>query len=106
MGRPSQDTGAYEHSFPDETLAAIKQAIYSGRKIEAIKLYREATGSQLDRHQNTIDLVNAVAAFDITGAIYDKVSCWMLNARCSVRRRDADHDLVRDAMRPHPYNRR
>ena len=59
MGRPSKTPARMNTPFPDDTLAAIKQAIYSGRKIEAIKLYREATGSQLIDAKNAIDRLDA-----------------------------------------------
>jgi len=41
--------------IPDETWAKIKLAIYEGRKIEAIKLYREATSLGLKESKDFID---------------------------------------------------
>ncbi len=44
---------------PDDRLTAIKEALYSGHKIEAIKLYREATGSQLVDAKNAVEKLEA-----------------------------------------------
>lgn len=41
--------------IPDETWAKIKLAIYEGKKIEAIKLYREATSLGLKESKEFID---------------------------------------------------
>jgi hypothetical protein len=44
--------------IPEDQLAGIRGAIFGGRKIEAIKLYREATDAEL------IDAKKAVEAFE------------------------------------------
>ena len=43
----------------DETRDQINEAIFAGRKIEAIKLYREATGQGLKESKDFIDEVTA-----------------------------------------------
>ncbi len=45
--------------IPDETWAKIKLAIYEGRKIEAIKLYREVTSLSLKDAKDFIDKMEA-----------------------------------------------
>jgi len=45
--------------IPDETWAKIKLAIYEGKKIEAIKLYREVTSLSLKDAKDFIDKMEA-----------------------------------------------
>lgn len=45
--------------IPDETWAKIKLAIYEGKKIEAIKLYRKATSLSLKDAKDFIDKMEA-----------------------------------------------
>jgi len=40
---------------PDNTKAEIIEAVFAGRKIEAIKLYREATGANLSQAKAFIE---------------------------------------------------
>lgn len=47
------------HEIPQEKMDAICEAIYAGRKIEAIKLYREETGQGLKESK---EFVEALAA--------------------------------------------
>ena len=44
-----------ENPLTDEVREQIKEAIFAGRKIEAIKLYREATGLGLKEAKEFID---------------------------------------------------
>ncbi len=46
-------------SVPDEQLAAIKEALFAGRKIEAIKIYRQSTGGALKDAKDAIDELEA-----------------------------------------------
>lgn len=39
----------------DDPLAAIREAVFAGRKIEAIKLHREATGSGLAESKEAVE---------------------------------------------------
>ena len=41
-------------SVPSEKMERIKQAIFAGRRIEAIKFYREATGAELKESKDAI----------------------------------------------------
>ena len=41
--------------IPEDQLTAIKQLLYQGRKIEAIKLHRELTGVGLAESKTSID---------------------------------------------------
>jgi ribosomal L7/L12-like protein len=41
--------------IPEEKLAGIKQALFSGRKIEAIKLYRKCTNAGLAEAKDAVD---------------------------------------------------
>lgn len=41
--------------IPENTLARIKEALLRGRKIEAVKLHREATGSGLAEAKTEIE---------------------------------------------------
>ena len=41
--------------IPDETWSEIKAALYSGNKIEAIKLYRDATGLGLKESKESVE---------------------------------------------------
>lgn len=45
--------------IPDDQLAAIHQALFTGKKIEAIKIYRGATGSDLLEAKNAIEGLDA-----------------------------------------------
>jgi hypothetical protein len=45
--------------LPDDRLAAIKEALYANRKIEAIKLHRKSTGSGLLEAKNAIEKLDA-----------------------------------------------
>ena len=45
-------------NLPEGPLGEITRALYAGHKIEAIKVYREATGAQL------VDAKNAVERFE------------------------------------------
>jgi hypothetical protein len=49
MGRP----------VPDEVAAQIRAAILAGRKIEAIKLYRQASGEGLKEAKEFVEAVQA-----------------------------------------------
>ena len=42
-------------SLSDETIDRIRAALFAGRKIEAIKLYREATGADLRDAKDTVE---------------------------------------------------
>lgn len=42
-------------STSDEVLAQIREALIHGRKIEAIKLYRESTGAGLAEAKNAVE---------------------------------------------------
>ncbi len=48
-----------EQPLSDEQWAQIKAALNGGRKIEAIKLYREATGVGLKEAKDAIDALDA-----------------------------------------------
>jgi len=41
--------------IPEHTLALIKEALFRGEKIRAIKLHREATGSGLAEAKNEVE---------------------------------------------------
>jgi hypothetical protein len=41
--------------LPDEALSSIREALYEGQKIQAVKLHREATGSSLREAKNAIE---------------------------------------------------
>jgi hypothetical protein len=41
--------------LPDETVVSISEALYHGRKIEAIKLHRQATGQGLKESKDFIE---------------------------------------------------
>ena len=41
--------------IPEDKLAAIKQLLFQGRKIEAIKLHREITGAGLAESKSAVD---------------------------------------------------
>lgn len=45
--------------IPEEPLARIKEAIFRNRKIDAIKLYRECTGSGLAEAKATVEQLEA-----------------------------------------------
>jgi hypothetical protein len=45
--------------IPDEKMAAIKEAIFRGQKITAIKLYREATGLGLAEAKDAVERLEA-----------------------------------------------
>jgi hypothetical protein len=55
--------------IPDDKMAVIKDAIFKGQKIAAIKHYREATGLGLAEAKNAVELLesqlrtNAPASF-------------------------------------------
>lgn len=44
--------------FPDHVRAAIEEALFTGQKIHAIKLHREATGSGLGEAKDAIDALD------------------------------------------------
>ena len=46
-------------SIDREQIDAIRQALFCGRKIEAIKVYREATGKGLKESKEFIDALSA-----------------------------------------------
>jgi hypothetical protein len=46
-------------SIPEESMAQIKEAIFQGRKIEAIRLYRECTGTGLGEAKPAVDRLEA-----------------------------------------------
>jgi hypothetical protein len=46
-------------NLPKEKLDPIKEAIFSGQKITAIKLYREATGAGLADAKNDVEKIEA-----------------------------------------------
>ena len=41
--------------IPDDQLSAIRNSLFQGRKIEAIKLYRKATGTGLADAKDAVD---------------------------------------------------
>ncbi len=43
------------HSISDEQIATLSACIFNGRKIEAIKLYREMTGHGLKEAKDAVD---------------------------------------------------
>ena len=43
----------------DDDLERIREAIFAGRKIEAIKLYRESTGQGLKQAKDAVELLEA-----------------------------------------------
>ena len=43
--------------IPEDKLAAIKQLLFQGQKIEAIKLHRESTGSDLAESKTVVDAI-------------------------------------------------
>ena len=45
--------------IPDNTLALIKEALFRGEKIRAIKLHREATGLGLAESKNEVEKLEA-----------------------------------------------
>jgi hypothetical protein len=45
--------------IPENTLALIKEALFRGEKIRAIKLHREATGSGLAEAKNEVEKLQA-----------------------------------------------
>lgn len=45
--------------LPNEIIDAVRQALFRGNKIEAIKLYREATGLGLTESKEFIDALEA-----------------------------------------------
>jgi hypothetical protein len=46
-------------SISEESMAQIKEALFQGRKIEAIRLYRECTGTGLGEAKATVDRLEA-----------------------------------------------
>jgi hypothetical protein len=46
-------------NLPEDKLAPIKEAIFCGHKIAAIKLYREATGTGLVEAKNAVEKLEA-----------------------------------------------
>jgi len=48
-----------EIPVPEEVWAQIKEALYANRKIEAIKLYRDATKLGLKESKDAIDALDA-----------------------------------------------
>lgn len=45
--------------IPDETITALRSLLFSGRKIEAIKLYREVTGIGLKEAKDAVEELEA-----------------------------------------------
>jgi Ribosomal protein L7/L12 C-terminal domain len=45
--------------LPDETVVRISEALYNGRKIEAIRVYREATSRGLKESKDFIEALEA-----------------------------------------------
>ena len=45
--------------IPPEKVAAFEAAIYNGRKIEAIKIYRETTGAGLAEAKSAVEKIEA-----------------------------------------------
>jgi ribosomal protein L7/L12 len=45
--------------IPEDKLTVIKEALFSGRKIEAIKLYREATDAGLAEAKTAVEKIEA-----------------------------------------------
>lgn len=43
------------HPFPGEKLGALRELLFRGRKIEAVKLYRESTRLGLKESKDAID---------------------------------------------------
>jgi hypothetical protein len=48
-----------DDAIPDEKIVAIKEAIFRGEKIAAIKLYREATGLGLAESKAAVERLEA-----------------------------------------------
>ena len=48
-----------DNAIPEEKLAVIKEAIFRGEKISAIKLYREATGLGLAEAKEAVERLEA-----------------------------------------------
>ena len=46
-------------SIPEEPLARIKEALYRGQKIEAVRLYRECTGTGLGEAKPAVERLEA-----------------------------------------------
>ena len=46
-------------SIPEESMAPIKEALFQGRKIEAIRLYREYTGTGLGEAKPAVERLEA-----------------------------------------------
>jgi ribosomal protein L7/L12 len=46
------------NEIPEEQWAEIKECLYSGNKIGAIKLYREASGKDLKESKESIDALD------------------------------------------------
>jgi len=45
--------------IPDDALRQMHEAIFAGEKIRAIKIHREATGSDLGEAKDAIDAIDA-----------------------------------------------
>ena len=45
--------------LPDDAIEQIRAALFAGRKIEAIKLYREATGYGLKESKDVVEALEA-----------------------------------------------
>jgi hypothetical protein len=67
-------------NLPQGPLAEITECLYRGQKIQAIKLYREATGAQL------VDAKNAVEKFEaeLRAAAPEKFTAPARGKGCSV----------------------
>ncbi len=50
---------AVSSTTPEDQLARIQAALFAGRKIEAIKLYREATGTDLAEAKERVEAMEA-----------------------------------------------
>ncbi len=48
-----------EDSLPDDQVERIQAALFAGRKIEAIKLYREATGTGLSEAKLFVEKIES-----------------------------------------------
>jgi ribosomal protein L7/L12 len=53
------DEPGWTGSIPAQSIDRIRDALFAGRKIEAIKIYREATGPGLKESKDLIDVVEA-----------------------------------------------
>jgi hypothetical protein len=56
--------------IPDDALGPIKEALFQGRKIQAVKLYRECTQAGLAEAKNAVDKLEA----ELRSAFPDKFS--------------------------------